>query len=160
VIALLARRARAQWPLLASLLAVLTIGATLLGTCALLVTRTSERAVEVAASRATTDDVEVTAYTVEIPPGNARSVAADTREVLATAIAPFPVTLTTRASSVMRSLPGEGREAYLSGVEGLSGRSTLIAGRWPRAAGDAIAGRPLEAALFDNTARLLGLSPA
>ncbi|WP_030437365.1 FtsX-like permease family protein [Actinoplanes subtropicus] len=157
MIALLARRARAQWPLLASLLAVLTIGATLLGTCALLVTRTSERAVEVAAARATADDVEVTAYTVEIPPGNARSVAADTREILAASIEPFPAALTTRASSVMRALPGDGREAYLSGVEGLSARSTLISGRWPRAAGDTSAGRPLEAAIFDNTARLLGL---
>ena len=157
MIALLARRARAQWPLLASLLAVLTIGATLLGTCALLVTRTSERAVEVAATRATPDDVEVTAYTVEIPPGNARSVAADTRAVLAASIAPFRAALTTRASSVMRALPGEGREAYLSGVEGLSARASLIAGRWPRAAGDAAGGRPLEAAVFDHTARLLGL---
>jgi len=157
VIALLARRARAQWPLLASLLAVLTIGATLLGTCALLVTRTSERAVEVAAARATPDDVEVTAYTVDIRPGNARSVAADTREVLAASIAPFRAGLTTRASSVMRALPGEGREAYLSGVEGLSSQAALVAGRWPRAAGDAGAGRPLEAAVFDNTARLLGL---
>jgi hypothetical protein len=157
VIALLARRARAQWPLLASLLAVLAIGATLLGTCALLVTRTSERAVEVAAARATPADVELTAYTVEIRPGDARSVAADTRELLAGTVAPFRAALTTRASSVMRLLPGEGREGYLSGVEGLSARATLVAGRWPRAAGDAAAGRPLEAAIFDNTARLLGL---
>ncbi|MFI5890110.1 FtsX-like permease family protein [Actinoplanes sp. NPDC051513] len=157
MIALLARRARAQWPLLASLLAVLTVGATLLGACALLVTRTSERAVEVAATRADPDDVAVTAYTVTIAPGDARSVAADTRSLLTSAIAPFPATTATRASSVMRALPGD-REAYLSGVEGLSSRATLIAGRWPRAAADAATtGTPLEAALFDNTARLLGV---
>jgi hypothetical protein len=157
VIALLARRARAQWPLLAALLAVLTVGATLLGACALLVTRTSERAVEVAATRADADDVAVTAYTVTIAPGAARSVAADTRAVLTSAIAPFASTTTTRASSVMRALPGD-REAYMSGVEGLASRATLIAGRWPRAAADAApSGTPLEAALFDNTARLLGV---
>ena len=55
VLRLLARRARAQWPLLAALLAVVTVGATLLGTCALLVTRTAEQALEVAASRAAPD---------------------------------------------------------------------------------------------------------
>ncbi|MFF5290260.1 FtsX-like permease family protein [Paractinoplanes globisporus] len=157
MIALLARRARAQWPLLASLLAVLAIGATLLGTCALLVTRTSERAVEVAASRADPADVEITAYTVGVSPGNARSVSADTHGVLASAIAPYHATISTRASSVMRSLPGD-KEAYLSGVEGLASRATLVTGRWPRAAADATsAGTPLEAAVFDNTARLLGL---
>jgi hypothetical protein len=157
VIALLARRARAQWPLLASRLAVLTRGATLLGACALQVTRTSERAVEIAATRADPDDVAVTAYTVTIAPGNARSVAADTHDLLASAIAPFTATMTTRASSVMRELPGD-REAYLSGVEGLASRATLIAGRWPRATADAApSGTPLEAALFDNTARLLGV---
>ncbi|MEK8107335.1 hypothetical protein NKG94_23235 [Micromonospora sp. M12] len=49
---LVSRRARAQWPLLAALLGVVTIGATLLGTCTLLVTRTAERALEVAMARA------------------------------------------------------------------------------------------------------------
>lgn len=157
MIALLARRARAQWPLLGSLLAVLTVGATLLGTCALLVTRTSQRAVEVAATRAEPDDVEVTAYTVTVAPGEARSVAADTTAVLKGALAPFSATTATRASSVMRALPGD-REAYLSGVDALASRATLIAGRWPRATADAApTGTPLEAALFDNTARLLGV---
>ncbi|WP_433303251.1 FtsX-like permease family protein [Actinoplanes sp. CA-030573] len=166
MIALLTRRARAQWPLLLALLAVLTLGATLLGTCALLVTRTSERAVEVAASRAEPDDVEVTAYTVTIAAADARSVAADTRTLLTSAIAPFPAATSTRASSAMRKLPAASdedhgllSEIYLSGVDGLSSQATLIAGRWPRPAGDgARPGAPLEAALFDNTARLLGLT--
>ncbi|GIM89157.1 FtsX-like permease family protein [Paractinoplanes toevensis] len=156
MIALLTRRARAQWPLLLSLLAVLTLGATLLGTCALLVTHTSERAVEVAASRADPDDVEVTAYTVTIAAADARSVAADTRTVLTSAIAPFSATTSTRASSNMRTLPShtdEDRgllsEVYLSGVDGLRDQARLIAGRWPEKSGDTV--------LFDNTARLLGL---
>ncbi|MEV4352528.1 permease [Actinoplanes sp. NPDC049596] len=159
---LLLRRARAQWPLLACLLAVLTLGATLLGVSALLVTRTSERAVEVAASRATADDIEVTAYTVTVAAADAVSVAADTRRLLTSSIAPFPATTSTRASTVMRTLPAasdEDRgllsEVYLSGVEGLQSRAALISGRWPRSAGDG--GAALETVLFDDTARLLGL---
>ena len=54
---MIGRRARAQWPLLACLLTVLTLGSTLLGTSALLMTRTSERAIEVAAARIDPDDV-------------------------------------------------------------------------------------------------------
>jgi hypothetical protein len=161
VTASLMRRTRAQWPLLLSLLSVLTLGTTLLGTCALLVTRTSERAVEVAAARAAPDDVEVTAYTVTISAANARSVAADTRTLLNSSIAPFTATTATRASSVMRTLPAASdekrgllSEVYLSGVEGLRSRARLIAGRWP---GATTAGAPLQAALFDTTARRLGL---
>jgi hypothetical protein len=156
VIALLRRRARAQWPLLLSLLAVLTLGATLLGVSALLVTRTSDRAVEVAASRAEPDDISATAFTVTIAAAAAPSVAADTRTVLTSALAPFHATTSTRASSVMRTIPAlsdEDRgllsEAYLSGVEGIEDQARLVSGRWPEATG--------EAALFDNTARLLGL---
>ena len=105
MIALLTRRARAQWPLLVCLLVVLTLGATLLGTCALLVTRTSDRTVEVAASHITPAESEVTAYTVTIAAADARSVATDTRQLLTSSIAPFTATTATRASSVMRSLP-------------------------------------------------------
>ncbi|MEU4237339.1 ABC transporter permease [Actinoplanes sp. NPDC026619] len=162
MIALLRRRARAQWPLLLSLLTVLTLGATLLGVSALLVTRTSERAVEVAASRAEPDDVQVTAYTVTIAAADTRSVAADTRSVLASSVAPFTATMSTRASSVMRKLPSHTDDArsllsevYLSGMDRLADKASLVAGRWPQGRSDA--GGPIETALLDNTARLLGL---
>ncbi|MEU4428743.1 hypothetical protein AB0F81_49725 [Actinoplanes sp. NPDC024001] len=153
MLTLLAGRARAQWPLLAALLAVVTVGATLLGVCALLVTRTAEQALEVAASRAAPEDVEVTAYTVTMSGADARSVADDTRELLTSTLAPFPAVTAARASSVMRSLPGDGAEsvAYLSGVEGLPQRADLVTGRWP--------GGPLETVVLEPTARLLGLAP-
>ena len=77
MIALVGRRARQQWPLLAALLAVVTIGATLLGTCALLVTRTGGRALEVVAARADPENTRVTAYTVDMTGADARSVADD-----------------------------------------------------------------------------------
>ncbi|MEV0228377.1 FtsX-like permease family protein [Nonomuraea sp. NPDC050786] len=173
---LLARRARAQWPLLTALLAVAVVGLTLLGTCALLVTRTAEQALESAASRATPERVDVTAYTVTVRAQDARSVADDTRHVLTSALAPFATTTTARASSVLRSLPatpggGPGgaprsgvqpgvlAETYLSGVEDLPARAKLTTGRWPRAAADAAhpAG-PLEAVVLEPTARQLGLA--
>lgn len=156
---LLAGRTRAQWPLLVSLLAVVTVGATLLGVCALLVTRTAGQALEVAASRAAPEDVEVTAYTVTMSGRDARSVADDTRELLVDTLKPFRVSTAGRASSVMRMLPEVSGEArgYVSGVEGLPERSVLVDGRWPRAAGDAAT--RLETVLLEPTARMLGLGP-
>ncbi|WP_433436789.1 FtsX-like permease family protein [Nonomuraea sp. CA-141351] len=163
---LLAHRARTQWPLLAALLVVAMVGPTLLGTCALLVTRTAEQALEVAASRATPDQIDVTAYAVTVRGPDARSVADDTRGVLTSALAPLAATTAARASSVMRSLParrggGDGvpAETYLSGVEDLPARAQLTAGRWARAAaGGPHPAGPLEAVVLEPTARLLGLT--
>ncbi|MFC4589983.1 permease [Sphaerisporangium corydalis] len=183
---LLARRARVQWPLLAALLAVAMVGPALLGTCALLVTRTAEQALEAAVSRAAPKDVDVTAYTVTVRGPDARSVAEDTRGVLVSALAPFAATTATRASSAFRSLPaalagtdGVQAETYLSGVENLPARTQLTTGHWPRPApGDtrpaaepierpakrsatepaARAAASLEAVVFESTARVLGLA--
>lgn len=163
---LLVHRARAQWPLLAALLAVVMVGSTLLGTFALLVTRTADQALEVAASRAAPDDVDATAYTVTVRGADARSVADDTRRVLTSALAPFPATTAARASSVMRPLPrtragrdGVPAQAYLSGVQDLTARAQLATGRWPRAATNAAhPATPLEAVVLEPTARLLGLT--
>ncbi|MFG1972628.1 FtsX-like permease family protein [Nonomuraea fuscirosea] len=151
---LVARRARAQWPLLAALLAVAVVGPTLLGICALLLTRTAEQALETAASRTTSDQIDVTAYTVTVRGEDARSVADDTRAVLTSALAPFATTTAARASSVMRSFPGAGAPAvaYLSGVEDLPARTQLAEGRLPRAGAV-----PAESVVLESTARRLGL---
>src|SRR3954451_9775524 len=98
---LAARRARVQWRLLGALLCVVAVGATLLGVCALLVTDTGDRALEVAAARAGAGDVEVTAYTATIRGQDAASVAADTRALLTSTLAPLPVTMSGQASSAM-----------------------------------------------------------
>ncbi|WP_328650309.1 permease [Micromonospora sp. NBC_00330] len=155
---LVRRRARAQWPLLAALLGVVTIGATLLGTCTLLVTRTAERALEVAMARAAPAAVDVTVYTGTVEGRDSRSVAADTRTVVASTLAPFPVTTTARASTVLRALPPAlatgttvGAQAYLSGLDDLPTRAELVTGRWPQQPGDAV--------LLESTAQLLGLTP-
>ncbi|MEU7973779.1 ABC transporter permease [Micromonospora sp. NPDC049089] len=155
---LVSRRARAQWPLLAALLGVVTIGATLLGTCTLLVTRTAERALEVAMARAAPADVDVTVYTGTVEGRDTQSVAADTRTVVASTLAPIPVTTTARASTVLRALPptlATGTtvppQAYLSGLDDLPTRAELVTGRWPQHPGDAV--------LLESTAQLLGLTP-
>ncbi|MET8357003.1 permease [Micromonospora sp. NPDC005171] len=155
---LVSRRARAQWPLLAALLGVVTIGATLLGTCTLLVTRTAERALEVAMARAAPAAVDVTVYTGTVEGPNVPSVAADTRTVVTSALAPFPVTTTARASTVLRALPPAlapgttvPAQAYLSGLDDLPARTELVSGRWPQHPGDAV--------LLESTAQLLDLTP-
>ncbi|MFI6781119.1 FtsX-like permease family protein [Micromonospora sp. NPDC050276] len=155
---LVSRRARAQWPLLAALLGVVTIGATLLGTCTLLITRTAERALEVAMARAAPAAVDTTVYTGTVEGPDVPSVTADTRTVVTSALAPFPVTTTARASTVLRALPPAlapgttvGPQAYLSGLDDLPSRAELVTGRWPQHPGDAV--------LLQSTARLLGLTP-
>ncbi|MGW5556771.1 permease [Micromonospora sp. NPDC003944] len=155
---LVRRRARAQWQLLAALLGVVTIGATLLGTCTLLVTRTAERALEVAMARADPAAVDVTVYTGTVEGPDTPAVATDTRTVVAAALAPFPVTTTARASTVLRALPPAlapgttvAPQAYLSGLDDLPARAELVTGRWPEQPGDAV--------LLESTARQLGLTP-
>ncbi|MEU4474357.1 FtsX-like permease family protein [Micromonospora sp. NPDC023888] len=155
---LVSRRARAQWPLLAALLGVVTIGATLLGTCTLLSTRTAERALEIAMARAAPAAVDVTVYTGSVEGRDAASVAADTRSAVASALAPFPVRATARASTVLRALPPAlapgttvAPQAYLSGLDDLPARAELVTGRWPQHPGDAV--------LLESTAHLLGLTP-
>ncbi|GAA3265240.1 permease [Dactylosporangium vinaceum] len=161
-------RARAQWRLLAALLGVAAVGATLLGVCTLLLTDTGQRALEVAAGRAEPADVEVTAYMATIRGGDARAVAADTRALLTSTLAPVPAATSGRASSVMRTLPTAmagpsvgpspaPAVGYLSAVEDLTGGAELTAGRWPRGASAPGAG-PLEAVVLEPTARSLGLS--
>src|SRR5690349_21105164 len=128
VLRFLIRRGRAQWPMMAALLAVVVLGATLLGACALLVTRTAGQSVEAAASRAPAGDVEVTAYTVDVRGPDAQSVADDTRRLLTSVLAPFPAATSARASSAMRPLPRPAAagdvpaQAYLSGVQDLPAR--------------------------------------
>lgn len=159
---LLAHRAVAQMPLLAAVVAVVTVGATLLGVCALLLTASQERALDEGMARAAAPDVEVTAFAVGIPGENTRSVAEDTRKVVTQAVAPFAATSDARASSIMRSLGKPTTElrrlAYLSSIDDLASRARLTAGRWPQASGQ-VDSPVLESAVLDSTARLLNLAP-
>ena len=158
MIGLVLRRAAAQLPLLAAVLAVVTIGATLLGVCALLVTATQQRALNAELARAGPAAVDVTAFMGGVRAGAGGPVAAAARAVVTGAVAPLPATTSTRASAALRTLgpqrEGARRLAYLAAVDGLPGRGRLVAGRWP------VAGAPVaEAAVLTTTADVLGLAP-
>ena len=163
---LLAHRATAQLPLLAAVVAVVTIGATLLGVCALLLTTSQERALESGMARAAPDDVEVTAYVTDVKGKDARSVADDTRALVTRTLAPLAAPTAGRASSMMRPLAGDAvapkQLGYLSGVDGLASRARLTAGRWPQpqSSGQDSSGRArsLEAVVLEPTAQLLNLA--
>jgi hypothetical protein len=163
VLRLSARRAAVQLPMLAAVLAVVVVGATLLGVCALLLTTSQDRALNEAVARAEPADVAVTAYLTGIQGPDAAPVTAETRAALTSILAPFTATNSARASSVMRALStadGEppSRVTYLSGLDGLSAKARLTAGRWPRPA-NGRGGEPLEAVVLERTAQLLGLAP-
>jgi hypothetical protein len=165
VLRLLVRRATVQIPLLTAVVIVVTVGVTLLGVCALLLTASQERALEEGMSRAEPSAVEVTAYVTGIPGKHVRSVADDTRSVITQTLQPFRTTITTRASSVMRPLEGSGsgsgprRVGYLSGVDTLERRARLTAGRWPRAGASTESTGSLETVILESTARALDLKP-
>src|SRR5690349_13200387 len=101
---LLARRAIVQLPLLVAVVAVVAVGTTLLGVCALLLTTSQDRALTEGMARATGPEVEVTAYVAGVPGARVDSVAEDTRALVTRALTPFPTTSAARASSAVRLL--------------------------------------------------------
>ncbi len=157
---LLARRASVQVPLLAAVLAVVTVGATLLGVCALLLTTSQQRALERGMARTKAENVDLTAYASGVKGPDAQGVTRDTREVLAKVLAPLGSSDSTRASSAMRRLgppvTGPRHLAYFSGVDDLTAKARLSSGRWPRPS--TTPGR-FEAVILEPTARVLGLHP-
>ena len=160
---LLARRAAVQLPLLSAVVAMVTVGATLLGVCALLLTVSQDRALDVGLHRVEPDDVSVTAYVIDVGGPHTASVAADTRAAMASALAPFPVSSTdTRASSVTRPLAdrsGATRQvAYFSSFDRLQNRTQLVKGRFPRAGGTGTKTARFESVVLETTARRLGLT--
>ncbi|GAB3252199.1 ABC transporter permease family protein [Kineosporia babensis] len=153
---LLRLRAAEQVPLLSAVLVVVTIGATLLGTCALLLTVSQTRALTQGLPRALPQEISATAYVTDFTGGQAESVTRATQDAMTAALAPLPVSqIRTRAASVMRPLPdvsGDGPQvAYLAGVDDLASQARLVQGRWPAA------GSGLETVLLESTAQRLGV---
>ncbi len=161
---LLVRRAASQIPLLAAVLTVVTIGASLLGACTLLLTVAQDQALREGLRRAGPEDTVVTAQVTDFAGKDAPSVEEETRSALLTALAPLPVHSTrTWTSSVLRPLRdahGDGsRKAYLASVDPLANQARLTQGRWPDPHGSG-AGKPrIEAAVLESTAERLGLKP-
>jgi hypothetical protein len=158
MIRLLVRRAGASWPLLAAVVAVVAIGATLLGVSARLLTVSTDSALSVGMSRVQPEDAEVVAYLSDIAPGNGAKATAITEGLLDDALSPLgPPTLQTRASSTMRNLEGHGSQpqvGYLSGLGDLSKVARLVDGTWPEESKS-----PVQTVVLESTAKALKLKP-
>lgn len=152
--------------MLVAVLTVMVAGASVVGTCVLLLTASPQRALQLAMVRTPAADVEVGVAlgfpeepddpdVSELVAATARDASGAVAEASAMLTAPFgdlPTTTTTWTSTVMRYLPADGRPlrlAYLAELDDPDARGTLAAGRWPDAPG--------EAALPTSAARALGL---
>lgn len=156
-----ARRAGSQPALLSVVLAVMVVGTTLLGTCALLLTTGQEHALIAAMHRAAPAEVDATA-SLDIVRGDATELLADVDGLLTAAFAPLGSTTSTWVQSAMLTLPASGetggpdRQAYLESADDVAQHATLTAGRWPATS---VVGGVEETAVPAVTATLLGLSP-
>nr|WP_284286934.1 hypothetical protein [Angustibacter aerolatus] len=149
MLGLVARRALAQRRLLAGVLALVTVGATLLGVCTLLLTVTQERALTRDVQRRPASDVAVTAYLVTVAGADAASVRDGARAVVGAALAPLPSGTATTTVTAMRRLPGGRGVGYLESVDDVAARARLTAGTWPAQQPGAV----LQAAVPERTAQ-------
>src|SRR6478735_8358201 len=158
VLTLVLRRALGQYRLVAAVVALVTVAATLLGVCALLLGPTQDRAfdIELQPSRQQDagQDFAIDAFLVRVRNDDiveVRETAADQlREVVGALDPEFTVVET----SPMRDLLGTGDPAvgYLSAGDGIEPRSELVSGRWPESTTGVV-----ETTVPESAARVLGL---
>lgn len=158
------RRAAAQWPLLAGVLVVMTLGAAAVGTSALLIGPGGQRSLSAAAARADggpagADVVTATiglSQTSKLEPPGARETAAALRSLVLDALAPLDATVSTWVSTPPQPLTGDpGRRGYLLDADTAAAHATLTAGRWPT---DTDGTGPLEVAVPRGVAERLDLA--
>ncbi|MCE0537180.1 hypothetical protein LWF15_16890 [Kineosporia rhizophila] len=159
MITLLARRAAASWPLLAAVVAVVVIGATLLGVSTRLLTGSADRALSSGLARVEPEEAEVTAYLTDVPGENGAEATRRTEELLTRTLSPLgEPDVRTRASSSMREVLRRGTDpqvAYLSGLSDLQQGTELLSGKWPGEPADG----ELPAVVLEATAQAMGLEP-
>ena len=149
------RRLRAQRRLVAAVLVLVATATTQLGVATLLLGETQERAFAVAVARSQPQDVEVTAFLVDLAGADLASARDEAQEVVRGVLGPMDPTVTSHASSRMRSFAeGEGL-GYLGTTDALPQRADLTSGRWPGAGGS---GGVLETVLPDSAASRLDLT--
>jgi hypothetical protein len=159
-------RARAQLGMLAAVMAVMVAGSALVGVCLLLTTVSPQRALQLAIVHAPAADVQVGVALgfpddpddpavdkrVAATARNASGAVAQASALLTGTFRRLPTTLTAWTSTIMQYLPKAGgplRLAYLADPGSAAAHGTIVAGRWPVAAG--------EVALPASTARALAL---
>jgi hypothetical protein len=147
------RRLRVQRRMVAAVVVLVAIATTQLGIATLLLGATQERAFASAVARSQPQEVDVTAFLVDLDGADLESARAEAREVVGDVLAPMDPTLTSTASSQMRELDDD-RLGYLATSDAFAQRADLTSGRWPRGQG---ARGPVEAVLPDATANRLDL---
>lgn len=151
MLTLVLRRALAQRRLLVGVVALVTLGTTLLGVGALLLGTTQDRAFTAGARELLPPDVDVSAFLVGLDASDAVSARDDARSVVGDALSPMRPTLTSNTVSRMRRLADGQRLGYLVSTDALGRRAALTSGRWVEAPGEAV--------LPQTTADRLHLAP-
>src|SRR4051812_6079315 len=123
-----------------------------MGVCSLLLGETQQRAFHVEIERSQPQDVDVTAFLVDLPGAERKDAQQQGQRVVRDVLGPMRPTVTSTATARMRQLGGPDRLAYLATSDGIDQQADLTSGRWPADA----AGTP-EAAVPEATARLLHL---
>ncbi len=138
--------------MLAAVVGLIAASACLVGVCILLVSVTQARAFDAEVERTQPEDVDVTAFLVDLPGSELQDARSLATRIVTDDLAGMRPTVTTDAVGPMRDL-GDDRLAYLATDDDLAARAALVSGRWP---GDPSGARP-EAVLPATAARLLGL---
>jgi hypothetical protein len=155
VLSLVVRRAIGQYRLVAAVVALVTVAATLLGVCALLLGPTQDRAFTREVQPTQPEDFDIDAFVVTLKNEDLVEVRDTAADQLREVLGPLDPEVTVVEASPMRDLVSHGNAAvgYLSAGDGLAHRSELLTGRWPE---DATG--PTETTVHEAAARLLGLS--
>jgi hypothetical protein len=149
------RRLRVQRRMVAAVVVLVTAASALLGVSALLLDVTQGRAFSSAIQREDPQDVDVTAYLVDLAVTDLAAVRQQAGDIVRKVLGPMRPTVTSTASSQLRRLADGDRLGYLATSDALDRRAALTTGRWPAASAP---GEPLEAVLPDTAASRLDLA--
>ena len=153
------RRALGQYRLVAAVVALVTVAATLLGVCALLLGPTDDQAFARELQPSQPEDFDIDAFVVTVKGDDLVEVRDTAAEQLREVLGPLDPEVTVVETSPMRDLLSQGDSAvgYLAAGDGLAPRSELLSGRWPETSTGSSTG-PTETTVHEAAARLLGLS--
>ncbi|SDC83236.1 FtsX-like permease family protein [Nocardioides lianchengensis] len=132
------RRALVQRRMVVAAVVLVAVAATLLGTCALLLGPTQDRAFAEQVQRSEPAEVDVTAYLVDLPGPDLVAAREEAGVVVAGVLATTDPTVTGSATSRMRRLADGDRLGYLVAGDDVEQRAVLTSGRWPVGAGETV----------------------
>jgi len=138
VLTLVRRRTVAQRRLLAGIVALVSLGTTLLGVGALLIGPTQDRAFTAGVQETSPQETAVTAFIGGVKASDEVRVRNAARTVIRDALEPLQPSFTSNATSRLRRLESGQRLAYLSTTTSLPQRAALTSGHWPDGARETV----------------------